>query len=364
MKGKLGKFVSVVIYALSGVACGLMFGRVYDDTGNFVISFLTLIIGMYLGFILSIGIHEAGHLVFGLLSGYKFISYRLGNLMIIKKDGKLCLRRFSLAGTAGQCLMSPPEMKDGKIPCVNFNLGGAVFNFVAGAVFLAVSFCLGMNPVYGMIAAINIGTGLSNGIPLHLGIIDNDGMNAWSLRKDPAALEAFCFQLRVAGAQTDMLKLRDMPAEWFEMPSEDAIGSNTLIATKAVLIENRLMDEHRFDEALALAEPLCRKATVLELHKQLLRLDIASILFLKGRSDEALRILDEKSVVKAMKLLKVFPPCLRTKYIAAKLGGRGSDVAARLEFDRICKKYPYNGEIESERELMALADSVSGGEMR
>lgn len=361
---KFGKIMVYAIYYAAGMLCGVLIGREALEVDNFTIGLVSMMIPFCLALILNIALHEAGHLIFGLLTGYKFSSYRLGSFMVMRSNGKLISGRLSVAGTGGQCLMLPPEPKGGKVPSVLYNLGGAIVNALTGFIALGISAALGWSSFWLMFAVCAFATALANGIPFHAGYIDNDGMNAWSLRKDPAALDAFCLQLRVAGAQTDMLKLRDMPEEWFDMPSEDAIGSNTLIATKAVLVENRLMDEHRFDEALALAELLCRKATVLDLHKQLLKLDIASILFLKGRSDEALRILDEKPVVKAMKLLKVFPPCLRTKYIAAKLGGRGSDVSARLEFDRICKKYPYKGDIESERELMALADSVSGGEMR
>ena len=38
-------------------------------------------------------LHEAGHLVCGLLSGYRFSSFRVGNLMWVKADGHLRLRR-------------------------------------------------------------------------------------------------------------------------------------------------------------------------------------------------------------------------------------------------------------------------------
>lgn len=361
---KFGKITVFAIYYIAGMLCGALIGKGAFVSGNFMIGLISMAIPFCLALILNIALHEAGHLIFGLLTGYKFISYRLGSFTIMRSNGKYVTGRMNVAGTGGQCLMLPPEPKDGKVPSVLYNLGGAIVNALTGFLALGISAALGWSSFWMMFAVCAFATALANGIPFHAGYIDNDGMNALSLRKNPEALEAFCLQLKVAGAQTDMLRLRDMPAEWFDMPSEDAIDSNTLVATKAVLIENRLMDEYRFDEALALAEKLCRKATVLDLHKQLLKLDIASILLLKGRSDEALQILDEKPVMKAMKLPKVFPPCLRTRYIAAKLGGRGSDVSARLEFDRICKKYPYKGDIESERELMALADSVSGGEMR
>ena len=80
-------------------------------------------------------IHEAGHLVFGLFTGYKFLSFRIGSLMLIKDGEKFSFRRFSIAGTGGQCLMAPPDMTDGRFPFVLYNLGGVIMNLIATAAF-------------------------------------------------------------------------------------------------------------------------------------------------------------------------------------------------------------------------------------
>ncbi|MBP3888386.1 MAG: hypothetical protein J6F30_12205 [Cellulosilyticum sp.] len=40
-------------------------------------------------------IHEGVHLVFGLLSGYRFSSFRIAGWMWIKKEGKLCFKKLS-----------------------------------------------------------------------------------------------------------------------------------------------------------------------------------------------------------------------------------------------------------------------------
>lgn len=361
---KFGRIFIFAIYYGAGALGGVLMGREALRYDSFIFGLISTLIPSLLALGINIALHEAGHLIFGLLSGYSFISYRLGSFMIMRSNGRFRFARLSVAGTGGQCLMLPPERTDGKVPCVLYNLGGVIVNVIFGAIMLILAVGSDWNPFSAMLSIFAFAMALANGIPLNAGFIANDGMNALMLRKNPAALEAICLQLRVAAAQADGKRLRELPDEWFEMPEDDSIDSNTHVASKAVLIENRLLDEGRLDEALALAQRLCRSGGVLDLYKQLLKFDIISILYLKGRSDEALQILDEKPVMKAMKLLKVFPPCLRTRYIAAKLGGRGSDVSARLEFDRICKKYPYKGDIESERELMALADSVSGGEMR
>ena len=58
---------------------------------------------------LQLIIHEGGHLVAGLLTGYRFVSFRVLNWLLIRKDGRLQWRNFELAGTGGQCLLAPPD---------------------------------------------------------------------------------------------------------------------------------------------------------------------------------------------------------------------------------------------------------------
>ena len=60
-------------------------------------------------FILQIVLHEGGHLLFGLLSGYRFVSFRIFNWTLIRQEGKFRLKRFGIAGPGGQCLMLPPD---------------------------------------------------------------------------------------------------------------------------------------------------------------------------------------------------------------------------------------------------------------
>ncbi len=85
---------------------------------QYMLTLLGMAAIMYLAIFLQIILHEAGHLLFGLLTGYRFSSFRIGSFMWILQDGKIRFKRFSLAGTGGQCLLLPPPMVDGKMPYV------------------------------------------------------------------------------------------------------------------------------------------------------------------------------------------------------------------------------------------------------
>ena len=70
--------------------------------------FLWLALAIVL-YILQLILHEAGHYLFGRLTGYTFVSFRIDNYTWIKENGKLVLKRFKIPGTGGQCLMMPPK---------------------------------------------------------------------------------------------------------------------------------------------------------------------------------------------------------------------------------------------------------------
>jgi hypothetical protein len=58
-----------------------------------------------------------------------------------------------------------------------------------------------------------------------------------------------------------------------------------------------------------------------------------------------------------MKTMKNFPSVIRTQYaLAAAEGDDGKMQFYRKTFEKIAKTYPYPAEIQSERELLVLAD--------
>lgn len=110
----LGSVLFCLLGAVGGFMAAYYVGKAMSlekELGRNIFLLGLLLLGMYLAFFLQIIVHEAGHLAFGLLSGYAFSSFRIMDFMWIKEDGKLRLKKFSLAGTGGQCLMEPPEMK-------------------------------------------------------------------------------------------------------------------------------------------------------------------------------------------------------------------------------------------------------------
>ncbi|MDR3269990.1 MAG: M50 family metallopeptidase, partial [Peptococcaceae bacterium] len=75
-------------------------------------SLCILLVYFGIAVVVQLIVHEAGHRVCGLLTGYRFLSFRVFRWMIVKRDDTLQLKEFSLKGTMGQCLLVPPDRID------------------------------------------------------------------------------------------------------------------------------------------------------------------------------------------------------------------------------------------------------------
>lgn len=108
--------------------------------GKMTIRYYVYTIGIFLVSIpLHVIVHEVGHLLTGLLSGYKFLMFRLFNQLWIQTDNGLSKRKQYIPGVLGQALMTPPEPNEGKQPPVLFyHLGGLLFNGLTALIFLII----------------------------------------------------------------------------------------------------------------------------------------------------------------------------------------------------------------------------------
>lgn len=360
------QYIAMACMMLIGAVCGVMMVMCLEasasaerSTGEELLSLAALFVSLYISIFLQTAVHEAGHLVFGLLSGYRFSSYRVGSLMWVKESGKLRFRRMTVAGTGGQCLMAPPELQNGMIPVVLYNLGGSLMNIIVSLLCLCgYVISNGLLSTALLIAAIiGFAFAVINGVPMRMGIVDNDGYNAFALRKDRNALHAFWIQMKINEQLSHGVRLKDMPEEWFSIP-EEAQMHNSMVAALGVFACNRLMDQQRFAEADALmAQLLDMNTAIVGLHRQLMICDRVFCELIGQCRQDVLDELLDKSQKKFMKSMKNFPSVLRTEYAYALLAEHDKAEAAQImtQFDKCARNYPYSSDIQSERELLQIA---------
>ena len=331
------------------------------SSGEKLLRIGAMLLLLYFSWFIHIVIHESGHLIGGLFSGYTFSSFRIGSFMLLKENGKLVSKRLKIAGTGGQCLMAPPEMVDGKFPVVLYNMGGSVMNLLVSLLFVPVLIAAPKGGFLALFSFLMIGmgiiSGLGNGIPLHTKTVDNDGYNAISLGKSKDAMQAFWLQMKMNEQLSKGLRLKDMPDEWFQMPSDEAMKNN-LVAAIGVSVCNRLMDQHRFEEADAqMAHILSIESGMIGVHRNLVICDRMYFELIHENRPEVVASFYTKEQQKFMKAMRTFPSVIRTEYAYALLVEKDKGKAAKAmeAFEKVAKTYPYPNDINSERELIQIA---------
>jgi hypothetical protein len=317
------------------------------------------------GIYLHIIVHEGGHLVAGKLSGYGFVSFRVGSFTLVKKDGKLVRRKYGIAGTGGQCLMSPPDVADCeyKYPFVLYNLGGALANFAVSAVFLTIGILTTayIASVFVIVAVVGVLIGLSNIIPLKLGGISNDGMNAVLCRKDMQIRRAMWIQLKFAALITQGVRVRDIPQEWVEnigIPKDPVTGFLTGLRCSYLLEKGEFVQLQKY--AHEILEAAADSKGMMELHKNELRCELLFCeLIGECRTDEVEKLYTEK-LREHIKGLSTHLSRRRLMYAYERLFTKNNVKAekALTDFEKACLHTPFEGEIAGERELVELVDSV------
>ena len=370
-----GHLISICFFTVIGVILGFAMISFVEwqlpegiSSGEKIFRLCTILAFLYLAVLIHIVFHEAGHLIFGLMSGYKFSSFRIGRHMLIKENGKLVHRKIKIAGTGGQCLMVPPEMVGGRFPVVLYNLGGSIVNLVVTALMIAVFAAVDKSSVFALFfflfITMGIITGLSNGIPMRTKTVDNDGYNAISLGKSKEAMRAFWIQMKVNEQLTKGIRTKDMPEAWFEVPSDEAM-KNPMVATIGVYAASRLMDQHLFEEAGKLIDHLLEIETgMVALHRNLLICDQIYLELIGQNRSDRVEALYTKELKKFMKAMKTFPSVIRLEYAYRLLAEHDSQSAAKsmAAFERVAVTYPYPNDINTERELMEIAGKVHAGE--
>lgn len=356
----------MAIGAVCGIITAIYLDSVFEEYG-LILSILIKIAFFLASYYIQTIIHELGHMLAGLMSGYSFGSFRIGSVMLVKENSKIKLKKHSVAGTGGQCLMIPPKMENGRFPVIFYNLGGVILNFLTLPIcVLLLSHTIGKPFWYTLCVTMFLAGFISaatNGIPLRLGMVNNDGSNARELYKNEEAMRVFHNQFMTMAALSDGKPLSKMPAEWFFMPSEAGF-KNSITVSGAVFRENWLMERNEYDEALELIDLLLNAdSALIGLHRSLLTCDKILILLLRGEGERARELASGKELRVFFKQMKGNISIIRVQYAMAKLLDNDEKRAAELleQFEKCAKAHPYPVEIIGERRILAQIDAASEG---
>ena len=211
-KESLPPIIFLVVCVLVGMSYGYIINDKLGGDLSFPMLILRLLEAMAMFFIVMfvhIIIHEIGHLIAGLMRGYRFLSFMILNIMITRKDGKFHFSRFGIPGAGGQCLMVPPTSGDSDAGIAFYNAGGVIINALVGIItgtILALFYSEMSFEVVSLLlsfAIIGVFFALTNGIPTTMGGIPNDGKNMLELKKDRFSTEVFLKSMQVVAAMQE-----------------------------------------------------------------------------------------------------------------------------------------------------------------
>lgn len=255
------KFLPIlVVAAVIGFGGGLLAGGADSSVlvGNLdldqLIKDLVLVsLALLVSFFLQIIIHELGHLVMGLFSGYRFVSFRIMNLLIAKNDqGKLQVTQYAVAGTGGQCLMAPPAYREVGFPYRRYLWGGVLANAVAS---FLVWLMLGSSSLFGLtFVFVGILMVVTNGLPMQY----NDARTIQLAGQSSNNQRILYNGLAINQLSAKGVTYTEMPDELFALVPP--VPRYTYLNTQQELMRvNRLMDEGRLEAAWDLLEDLWSK---------------------------------------------------------------------------------------------------------
>lgn len=310
MKTAIKMIVGLLAGGLIGFLIGALIVVVFTDTtwNEYIAKYYTIDFSeglavflvaagsLVLSLLILVPIHELGHLVCGLLSGYKFISFRIFNYTIIKIDGKLRIKKFAIAGTGGQCLLTPPDRPIDEIPTGWYNFGGILANIIVLVIALPF-FLLDLNPFVAEALGVFIATDaiiiLLNGIPLMANGVGNDGYNIKLLRKPGLSKQGIVNQLRANALIQNGMRPKDMPDELFFEPT-DIDYRNALEVSIPLMYSSRLVDEMKYVDALKCIESLYKhKDEIMPLYVKEIACELAFLYLRTGNLKNAEEILDK-----------------------------------------------------------------------
>lgn len=305
----------------------------------------------------TIVIHEAGHLVMGLATGYKFVSFRIGPFTLIREDGRLKLRLYSVMGTGGQCLLMPPKTDSPEnAPYFLYHLGGGLFNIITAAVcgiFMLIAGNKTADLLLGTAAVLSLVMGLTNLIPMGK-TMANDGTNLYFLKKSSALRKALYNQLYINGLLYQGKLPRDIPAEYFADVADD--GKMGIHSCVVPMLQGALaIDTKNFTTAQAKFEYILNDEKLIPIYRNECTCELLFCKIMNGASAEEIDELYDKNLKSYVKQMSSMHIAKRRLLYAYYLMCRKDAASAEKEYEaaqKMRKTYPCRGELESELELI------------
>lgn len=369
MRKTLENIFTVVAFLAAAFFIGFASGQIVTYAKNFIVLesellnnifwFAVIFLSIYLVVMIQIIFHEAGHMIGGLITGYRFLYFRIGSTTLVRTDNGFKIRKLTVPGTGGQCIMVPPEMKDGDYPVLIYNLGGGLLNIILSLVAIIIIKTCSLNPVatgyLEIFAIVGIYLGIANLVPLK--IISNDGANIIYLKND---LEERAALHKILNDEEDIINCKEV--EETSLNIDEADLSKTFI--QGIFI-NRMEDRFykmEFEEAKYIDQKLLAKAKMNMTYEFMVKTTLSTIYLIKGSVELAEELMKDKKLKKYLKNKDVLHVEI-LNYARNRILERKDGKKIRKRIEKMEDKYIYPSHIKAAFEIMEKIDEVADGKV-
>ncbi|MDU1846655.1 MAG: hypothetical protein E6778_14020 [Niallia nealsonii] len=348
------KFLSTLGMALIGGVFGATLTLAILSQEWSITNFLIGVICLILFYVIHIILHEAGHLIFGKLTGYSFVSFRVFSWTIVATKDGLKWKKLHVPGTLGQCLMAPPPYVEGKFPFKLYLCGGVIINFLSSAVVGGIAWIVSSDafplPVT-LFVLIGLFIAVTNIIPYGF----NDGMSlkmAWSQEKKQWQLYS---QFYVYAQTSKGVLYQELPEELFNLPDGDD-GSDYFSQWTLCIQQVLAMERLDFEEAKRINDMLwARKDALISLFRvEVAKERLFLLTVLEGDMEEVRSIYQDKEIKRFLAIKQMSNKRIAAAYELYVNGDRDKAATLCEEGAKLEKSNPNATDIVLEKRLMAV----------
>ncbi len=290
-----------------------------DNTGLELMLMGGLVLLGVLFLYLHIIIHEGGHLVMGLAAGWKYLSFRVANLVLVKQEGKLKWKKTTVVGTGGQCLMIPPECEPEKCPFFLYLLGGGLANIVTAGIAFGIGLLTGgaAQVILNIYAILGFGLGLANLFPAKVGGTNNDGYQIFiELPGNHQSKKYLCCLLTANAVLTENESTKALPGKIRDtiLNSDYSDLSNTGAANLYCFKATILQEEGRYDECREVYQNIADSPDVLQLFRNEAKCELIYYEIMGECNAEKIDTLYDKKQAEYIKATSLYPSRRRLMY--------------------------------------------------
>lgn len=244
---RIASYISIAFIMLYAY----LIAKGFSDWGK-LLSFDPLLIpilsaGLFLSIYVHIFLHEAGHFLFGKLSGYRLVSFQVRRYKYSQADHSLHHMQTASPVLAGQCLMAPPKGDYAELPYRSYLLGGVMANALTGASLYGSAFMmeLRLGFLFVLISLVPVWMALANLLPK----AQNDGALLREASRSLHARKLMFRQLEMAKLIEEKVPFADLPDAYFASLKDPQYQKSFLVDYFYMVAYVRALGDLDFEEA-------------------------------------------------------------------------------------------------------------------